>query len=92
MFWFPIVNDEFCDDLVTMMEHFGEWSGGRDNYYDKRLAGKKEAVPTVDIHMNQVGWDKHWLHFLEMFVMPMQKKIFPGYGYKVSSKMRIFYK
>ena len=51
VYWFPVVSDEFCDDLIVMTEHFGEWSGGRNNNYDPRLPGGYENVPTVDIHM-----------------------------------------
>ena len=66
-----------------MMEHFGEWSGGRNNNTDKRLPGGYEHVPTVDIHMTQVQWDKHWIYFLEKIVMPMQRAIFIGYNKSV---------
>lgn len=52
VYWFPIVSDHFCDDLVAIMENFGKWSSG-DNT-DERLDGGYEAVPTRDIHMNQV--------------------------------------
>lgn len=79
VYWFPLVNDEFCEDLIVMMETFGEWSGGRSNYGDDRLPGGVENVPTVDIHMKQIGWDKHWMVFLEKIMQPMQQVIFPGY-------------
>lgn len=79
MFWFPVVNDDFCEDLIAMMEDFGDWSGGRSNYKDNRLPGGVENVPTVDIHMKQIGWDEHWLFFLKHIIMPMQQTIFPGY-------------
>ena len=79
MFWFPVVTDEFCEDLIVMMEHFGQWSGGRHHNKDERLPGGYENVPTVDIHMRQVNWDKHWLYFLKRIIMPMQQTIFYGY-------------
>ena len=62
-----------------MMEHFGQWSGGRHHNKDERLPGGYENVPTVDIHMRQVNWDKHWLYFLKRIIMPMQQTIFYGY-------------
>ena len=31
VYWFPMINDEACDDIITMMEDFGQWSGGNDN-------------------------------------------------------------
>ncbi len=79
MFWFPLVTDEFCEDMIVMMEHFGDWSAGRNNNSDKRLPGGYENVPTVDIHTKQINWDSHWLFFLEKVMMPMQRSIFTGY-------------
>ncbi len=79
VYWFPVVSDEFCDDLIVMTEHFGEWSGGRNNNYDPRLPGGYENVPTVDIHMRQLDWDKHWLFFLRKIILPIQQKVFTGY-------------
>lgn len=38
-----------------------------------------EAVPTRDIHMNQVGYDSHWMLFLRDFVRPLQEMVFTGY-------------
>ena len=50
---------------------------------DSRLPGGYENVPTVDIHMKQVNWETHWLHFLRKFIQPMQQKIFTGYFHDV---------
>lgn len=50
---------------------------------DPRLPGGYENVPTVDIHMKQVNWEKHWLYFLKKFVQLMQRKIFIGYFHDV---------
>ncbi len=52
---------------------------------DPRLPGGYENVPTVDIHMNQVGWNEHWLYFVKRFIQPMQQKIFIGYYHDVIS-------
>lgn len=60
-----------------MMESFGQWSSGSNN--DDRLTGGYEAVPTRDIHMNQVGFEPHWLNFLQKYVRPFQEKVFLGY-------------
>lgn len=49
-----------------MTENYGQWSGGKNNNYDNRLPGGYENVPTVDIHMKQIDWDKHWLFFLKV--------------------------
>jgi hypothetical protein len=43
-------------------------------------------VPTVDIHMNQIGYNKEWLYFLKIYASPLQQKFFLGYYREVSSK------
>lgn len=74
---FPIVTRRFCNSLIHMMEGYGKWSDGSNQ--DKRLDGGYEAVPTRDIHMNQVGWDGHWMRFLDRYVRPLQEHVFIGY-------------
>lgn len=51
---------------------------------DKRIAGGYETVPTDDIHMKQIGYDKEWLHFIREFISPVTLKVFSGYYTKVS--------
>jgi len=46
---------------------------------DDRLTGGYEAVPTRDIHMNQIGFDDEWLYLLDFYVRPLQEKVFIGY-------------
>uniref|UniRef100_A0A6P7FY86 procollagen-lysine 5-dioxygenase n=1 Tax=Diabrotica virgifera virgifera TaxID=50390 RepID=A0A6P7FY86_DIAVI len=77
VYWFPIVSKRFNEALIHMMESYGKWSSGKNE--DDRLNGGYEAVPTRDIHMNQVGWERHWLHFLQKYVRPLQEKVFTGY-------------
>ncbi|KAJ8961210.1 hypothetical protein NQ318_008893 [Aromia moschata] len=77
VYWFPMVSEKFNTALINMMETFGKWSSGTNE--DSRLEGGYEAVPTRDIHMNQVGFEKHWLHFLKKYVLPLQQKVFIGY-------------
>uniref|UniRef100_A0A8C6WIG6 procollagen-lysine 5-dioxygenase n=1 Tax=Neogobius melanostomus TaxID=47308 RepID=A0A8C6WIG6_9GOBI len=84
VFWFPVFTETACDELVQEMEHFGSWSGGR--HEDKRISGGYETVPTDDIHMKQIGFEKEWLHFLREFISPVTLKVFSGYytkGYAV---------
>ena len=54
---------------------------------DPRLAGGYENVPTVDIHMNQIGFQQHWLYFLREFVLPMNSKLYEGYTSEVSLEL-----
>ncbi|ALC43711.1 Plod [Drosophila busckii] len=77
VYWLQIVTDAFCDDLVAILENYGRWSDGSNK--DTRLEGGYEAVPTRDIHMRQVGLDALYLKFLQMFVRPLQERVFTGY-------------
>ncbi|CAM4714230.1 unnamed protein product [Leuciscus chuanchicus] len=77
VFWFPVFSDVACNDFVEEMEHFGQWSGGAN--VDTRIQGGYENVPTIDIHMNQVGYDKEWQKFLLDYIAPVTEKMFPGY-------------
>ncbi|XP_053694672.1 procollagen-lysine,2-oxoglutarate 5-dioxygenase [Sabethes cyaneus] len=77
VYWFEIGSEAFCDHLKEIVEGYGQWSDGTNT--DKRLQGGYEAVPTRDIHMNQVGLDGVWLKFLQLFVRPLQEKVFVGY-------------
>lgn len=79
VFWFPIVTERFCREFIEIMENYGQWSDGTNN--DSRLQTGYEAVPTRDIHMNQVGLEKHWLEFLHSYVQPIQKNVFIGYNH-----------
>ncbi len=79
------MNDKFCDDLVALVEDHGEWSGDADAHREPRLESGHKKDPTVDTHMSQLGWHRHWLHFLKTFVQPIQEKIFDGYRVEVSS-------
>ena len=84
VYWFPIVTEEFCDDLIAMMEDYGEWSGGRYNHKDTRLSGGYENVPTVDIHLKQIGFEKYWDYFLKNILNPIVQEIFTGYTDEVT--------
>ncbi|XP_055605130.1 procollagen-lysine,2-oxoglutarate 5-dioxygenase [Uranotaenia lowii] len=77
VYWLAIGTDAFCDQLKEIVESHGKWSDGTHN--DKRLQGGYEAVPTRDIHMNQVGLEQVWLKFLQLYVRPLQEKVFIGY-------------
>ncbi|XP_043932935.1 multifunctional procollagen lysine hydroxylase and glycosyltransferase LH3 isoform X2 [Protopterus annectens] len=85
VYWFPVFTEKMCDELVEEMENFGDWSGGK--HEDVRLAGGYENVPTVDIHMNQINFEKEWLHFLREYIAPVTEKLFPGYYTKAHAVM-----
>ncbi|XP_040283981.1 procollagen-lysine,2-oxoglutarate 5-dioxygenase 2 isoform X2 [Bufo bufo] len=77
VFWFPVLSEQACDEIVQEMEHYGQWSGSRNS--DKRIAGGYENVPTDDIHMSQIGMDTEWLHFIREYIAPITLKVFAGY-------------
>ncbi|XP_034392635.1 procollagen-lysine,2-oxoglutarate 5-dioxygenase 1 isoform X6 [Cyclopterus lumpus] len=77
VYWFPIFSDVACDHIVEEMEHFGRWSGG--NTTDARIQGGYENVPTIDIHMNQINFEKEWQKFLLEYIAPITEKMYPGY-------------
>ncbi|XP_051969736.1 procollagen-lysine,2-oxoglutarate 5-dioxygenase 2-like isoform X2 [Xyrauchen texanus] len=84
VFWFPVFSEKACDELVEEMENYGTWSGG--SHEDRRITGGYESVPTDDIHMKQIDYDKEWLHFIREFISPVTLKVFSGYytkGYAV---------
>ncbi|KAK1884845.1 Procollagen-lysine2-oxoglutarate 5-dioxygenase 2 [Dissostichus eleginoides] len=79
-----VMEEKACDEIVEEMEHYGSWSGGKNE--DKRISGGYETVPTDDIHMKQIGYEKEWLHFIREFISPVTLKVFSGYftkGYAV---------
>lgn len=82
---FPVTTVAFCDEMVAIMEAFGKWSDGSNK--DKRLEGGYEAVPTRDIHANQVGLEPMWLKFLQVYVRPLQEAVYTGYFHDVSQLM-----
>lgn len=87
VYWFAMVTERFCADLVAIMEGFGKWSDGSSN--DERLNTGYEAVPTRDIHMNQVGLEQMWLKFLQIYVRPLQEAVYMGYYHNVSGVLKI---
>lgn len=50
---------------------------------DPRIQGGYENVPTIDIHMNQVDFEKEWHQFLMEYIAPITEKMYPGYYTKV---------
>lgn len=77
VYWFPVFADVACNHIVEEMEHHGKWSGGGN--VDKRIQGGYENVPTVDIHMNQINYEREWHKFLLDYIAPITEKMYPGY-------------
>ena len=36
-------------------------------------------MPTRDIHMKQISFEEGWLHFLAVYVQPLQQRVYEGY-------------
>ena len=67
-FEFPFVNELFCDQLVDEVNNINEWSpGGNKEITDKRI-NNVENVPTVDIHMAQIGFRKQWESIIHTYI------------------------
>uniref|UniRef100_A0A915AZB8 procollagen-lysine 5-dioxygenase n=1 Tax=Parascaris univalens TaxID=6257 RepID=A0A915AZB8_PARUN len=85
---YPLMSEKFAKELIEEMENFGHWSDGKNE--DERLAGGYENVPTIDIHMNQIDFQREWLYFLDEYVRPMQEKLFIGYYQKPVEALMMF--
>ncbi|XP_035512692.1 procollagen-lysine,2-oxoglutarate 5-dioxygenase 1 isoform X2 [Morone saxatilis] len=85
VYWFPVFSDVACNHLVEEMEHYGKWSGGGN--VDTRIQGGYENVPTVDIHMNQINYEKEWHKMLLEYIAPITEKMYPGYYTKCASPL-----
>ncbi|XP_033224283.1 procollagen-lysine,2-oxoglutarate 5-dioxygenase isoform X1 [Belonocnema kinseyi] len=77
VYWFPIINTRMTKEMIEIMENFGQWSDGSNK--DSRLRDGYENVPTRDIHMNQVNFERQWLYLLKEYVRPLQELVFLGY-------------
>lgn len=40
-------------------------------------------MPTIDIHMNQINYEKEWQKFLLEYIAPITEKMYPGYFTRV---------
>lgn len=92
VYYFPLISEKFANELVEEMEHFGQWSAGKDSHQDSRLSGGYENVPTVDIHANQIGFEEQWLQVIKSYVLPVQERVFPGYYSHAHSVMNFVVK
>ena len=80
---FPLFSDAFCNELIKETEKYGKWSpGGDDKRPDNRLGGVVENVPTQDIHLNQINFDKQWEHIVFNYIAPIASHIYDGYSTK----------
>lgn len=80
---FPLFSDDFCHEMIATMERFGQWSKGEKDANDSRLGvGYIENVPTVDQHMFQISFDKHWSEIVMKYVAPVASMLYSRYKTK----------
>ena len=76
LFEFPLFNERFCKELITIMENENKWSDGGHN--DRRLNTGYENVPTIDTHFNQIGFEKQWNKIVFKYISKIAEKGFIG--------------
>ena len=75
-FEFPFVNEEFCNQLLAEVNNINQWSqGGNKEIKDKRI-NNVENVPTVDIHMTQIGFRKQWNSIVKTYIAPLVSHLY----------------
>ena len=75
-FEFPFVNDLFCDHLLDEVNNIDKWSpGGHKKIKDKRISGV-ENIPTVDIHMSQIGFKTQWELIIKAYIAPLVSHLY----------------
>ena len=71
---------KFCRELKELVNSFDLWSDGTNN--DSRLQSGYEHVPTVDVHLTQVGFRPIWDNILKTVIAPLCEKFFVGFNTK----------
>lgn len=69
--------EAFCEALIQKCEQCNTWSNG--SVLDTRLQGGIEIVPTIDIHLNQIGFRKLWDTILNTYIAPTISKFYLNY-------------
>ena len=70
----------FCNELKELVNSYNLWSDGTNN--DSRLQSGYEPVPTVDVHLTQVGFRPIWDNMLKTVIAPICEKFFLGFNTK----------
>jgi hypothetical protein len=76
VFQFPFVNDLFCEHLLEEVNNINAWSnGGNKEIEDKRI-NNVENVPTVDIHMSQIGFRNQWESVIKTYISRVVSELY----------------
>ena len=75
-FQFPFVNDLFCEHLIDEVNALNAWSTGGDKEIRDDRISNVEAIPTVDIHMKQIGFRKQWEKIIHQYIAKVVSHLF----------------
>ena len=83
VYHFPFVSDTFCKHLLDEVNNVNLWSKGinQDSKLDKRI-GAVENIPTIDIHMKQIGFKKQWESIVKTYIGPLVSHLYSPYKTK----------
>jgi len=83
VYHFPFVSDTFCKHLLDEVNNVNLWSKGinQDSKLDKRI-GAVENIPTIDIHMKQIGFRKQWESIVKTYIGPLVSHLYSPYKTK----------
>lgn len=80
---FMLFSDAFCKEIIERTEAYGKWSKGNDEHNDPRLgAGYYENVPTVDIQLFEIGFEKQWTEIVFSYIAPVVGVLYNSYKTK----------
>ena len=75
-FQFPIFTEIFCEELIQLTEEKKLWSAGKKK--DMRIQGGYEHHPTVDVHLNQLNFEKIWKDIVKNYISKVASYLYDG--------------
>jgi len=82
VFQFPFVNDLFCEHLLDEVNNINAWSNGGDKEIEDKRINNVENVPTVDIHMSQIGFRNQWESVIKSYVSHVVSELYSPFKTK----------
>jgi hypothetical protein len=89
VYQFPLISAKFAKELTEEIEHFGQWSPGKETSEDGSLMGDNRNHSAVDINLKEIGFESHWQHVIKTYVLPVQELVFSRYKSKSEAKSAI---
>ena len=81
VYLFPIFTELFCEEIINYCNNLNQWSDGKNDKLDPRL-GNYENVPTQDIHLKQINFDKQWEKIVFKYIVPVASIMYSNYKTK----------